>query len=455
MRPSTWSCLVLLSLIAPCSGQVLQYGDRAPDGMQTVGDPGMLILFDAGAEGRWLNAIEVFASPAGNAEDEFQLYVIDLDGQLLRRVSLPYAVLAHGEEGWCRLPLPPMAVPQEFGIGLVGEGGGSGRPEVELGFAVRDLRWGGWQDGLQIGVYTVERSHSYRWSPGTPGEGLWDKDWMVRAYVGNTPDGDPDATDLIVLNTGEAFIDRVVSAGGDPLEVRTAGHGSVPREEIASVRMQAVSAPAATTAVVTLANGTTVQGAVESIDEADVKVRQGEQTVTIPRRDVTRIDFTTASAVPIGPQAAPQVSERRHAWGPEQATGPRDTFQGGDMQTAWASKTPDGGPEWLLLGYEQAVGIAEVRVWETHDPGAITKVTALLDDDTEVALWEGQDPTTQTPGELVVPVEADVQARRIKLYLDSAGHPGWNEIDAVELVSKDGIRQWASTASASSSYADR
>ncbi|HEX5243530.1 MAG TPA: hypothetical protein VFW23_09750, partial [Tepidisphaeraceae bacterium] len=40
------------------------------------------------------------------------------------------------------------------------------------------------------------------------------------------------------------------------------------------------------------------------------------------------------------------------AWGPEQATGKPDTWpRSGDIQTAWASKTPDGQPEWLELGY--------------------------------------------------------------------------------------------------------
>ena len=31
--------------------------------------------------------------------------------------------------------------------------------------------------------------------------------------------------------------------------------------------------------------------------------------------------------------------------------------------------------------------------------------------------------------------------------------PGWNEIDAVEVVG-DGLRQWAATATASSSFSD-
>lgn len=43
----------------------------------------------------------------------------------------------------------------------------------------------------------------------------------------------------------------------------------------------------------------------------------------------------------------------------------------------------------------------------------------------------------------------------MRIYLDTALSPGWEEIDAVELVAKDGSRQWATSASASSTYAER
>ena len=40
-----------------------------------------------------------------------------------------------------------------------------------------------------------------------------------------------------------------------------------------------------------------------------------------------------------------------------------------------------------------------------------------------------------------------------RVDFDRARVPGWNEIDAVELVGRDGSRQWATSAKASSSYA--
>ena len=76
-----------------------------------------------------------------------------------------------------------------------------------------------------------------------------------------------------------------------------------------------------------------------------------------------------------------------------------DTHTAGDQSTAWAPKTQDGGEEWLHLDYEASVALAEVRVRETYNPGAISKVAALLADGREVTIWEGVDQ----PG--VAPVE--------------------------------------------------
>ncbi|MDB4723047.1 hypothetical protein OAF11_03245, partial [Akkermansiaceae bacterium] len=47
---------------------------------------------------------------------------------------------------------------------------------------------------------------------------------------------------------------------------------------------------------------------------------------------------------------------------------------------------------------------------------------------------------------------AGVTLQSIKLYLDTAKVPGWNQIDAVELRTVDGKKHWATTATASSSW---
>ena len=144
----------------------------------------------------------------------------------------------------------------------------------------------------------------------------------------------------------------------------------------------------------------------------------------------------------------------RRSWGEEQATGAPDTHQAGDISTAWASKLPDGGEEWLSLDYSNQVYLSEVRVRETYNPGAISKVAAVLANGQEQVIWEGVTEPGEAPIEKVFPVSGNIYAKGVKVYLDTRRVPGWNEIDAVELVGRDGTRQWASQATASSSYAD-
>ena len=145
----------------------------------------------------------------------------------------------------------------------------------------------------------------------------------------------------------------------------------------------------------------------------------------------------------------------KRAWGPEQAAGPPDTFASGDISTAWASLEPDAGIEWLKLDYEKAVNLAEIHVRETFNPGAISKVTAVLPDGQEFSVWEGTEPAGTAPINKVFKATGNLWTKSIVIYLDTSRVPGWNEIDAVEIVGHDGSRQWASQAAASSSYADR
>ena len=82
------------------------------------------------------------------------------------------------------------------------------------------------------------------------------------------------------------------------------------------------------------------------------------------------------------------------------------------------------------------------------------KIAAVLPNGQETVLWEGVEPASQAPVNMSFSVPAGVPANQIKVYLDRRRVPGWNEIDAVELVGRDGSRQWATSAMASSSYAE-
>jgi len=147
----------------------------------------------------------------------------------------------------------------------------------------------------------------------------------------------------------------------------------------------------------------------------------------------------------------------KRPWGPEQATGEPDTPGAGDLQTAWASLTPDGQDEWLLLEYAEPVVPSAVLVHETFCPGALYRVTAFRLDGEEVEVWRGKDPTPagSPRGVSEVNIKPRFKTNRIKIHLNSKEVPGYNEIDAVGLRDTSGKMHWATAATASTSYAEQ
>lgn len=129
------------------------------------------------------------------------------------------------------------------------------------------------------------------------------------------------------------------------------------------------------------------------------------------------------------------------SWAALQATGEPNTPRAGDCSTAWASQAPDGDTEWLALTFDIPVMPALIRVHETYNAGAITKVEAKDATGAWRILWEGPARACETPRwfEVAVP-KGKWTTREIRLTLDSDAVPGWNEIDAVELVGADPLK---------------
>jgi len=149
-----------------------------------------------------------------------------------------------------------------------------------------------------------------------------------------------------------------------------------------------------------------------------------------------------------------QLQNPNSSWGVCQVIGAPNTTGTGDIQTAWASATPDGSPEWLELEYDESVVPTAILVHETYNPGAVIRATHVPLWGKEQILWEGQDPTAVSSGGGVsrLPVSTRIKTGRVKLYLDSAAVSGWNEIDAVGIEYGEKQVIWAARAKASSSY---
>jgi hypothetical protein len=120
-----------------------------------------------------------------------------------------------------------------------------------------------------------------------------------------------------------------------------------------------------------------------------------------------------------------------------QATGAPNVEKYGDDGAAWTAKTPDGGIEWLDLKYPKPVHATEVRVRESNASGAVIKIEFYDEQGVAHAVWQGNDPTTELNYLMVKFPKTTFKTDRVKVTLATNVVPGWNEIDAVQLVGTD------------------
>jgi hypothetical protein len=125
------------------------------------------------------------------------------------------------------------------------------------------------------------------------------------------------------------------------------------------------------------------------------------------------------------------------SWSANQATGAPNVDKYGDDGHAWTSKTPDAGIEWLDLKYPKPVHAEEVRVRESCGSGAVIKVEVFDEAGGTHSLWAGNDPTTELNYLIIKTPRTSYKTDRVKITLATNVVPGWNEIDAVQLVGSD------------------
>ena len=122
-------------------------------------------------------------------------------------------------------------------------------------------------------------------------------------------------------------------------------------------------------------------------------------------------------------------------WSAKQACGKPDTEEAAHIPWAWTSQAPDRGKEWIELTYAAEVHPSRIRVRETFNPGAVVKIEARDSEKNWQELWAGKDETATAPGYLEVAIEPrDFATRVIRITLDTRLVPGWNAIDAVQVI---------------------
>ncbi len=108
-------------------------------------------------------------------------------------------------------------------------------------------------------------------------------------------------------------------------------------------------------------------------------------------------------------------------WSAAQALGPPDTFEYGDISTAWAPVPQNGTLEFISLGWSETLQATGVTIRETWGNGFVYRIDAVDLADVAHPVWRGTDPTPPgAPGELVVTWPATAfQAKGITIHVDT------------------------------------
>ncbi|MEM3374360.1 MAG: hypothetical protein QXE31_04010 [Candidatus Woesearchaeota archaeon] len=124
------------------------------------------------------------------------------------------------------------------------------------------------------------------------------------------------------------------------------------------------------------------------------------------------------------------------------ATGKPNVKNCENSNYAWTISRENDGIHWIELNYDIPVYVNKVRVYENFNPGSVIKIELKKDNGYET-LWQGTYKTKQCPYVLekeyrslegnITKNITSYKTDTIRITVDT-DVPGWNEIDAVELI---------------------
>lgn len=141
------------------------------------------------------------------------------------------------------------------------------------------------------------------------------------------------------------------------------------------------------------------------------------------------------------------------SWSAQQALGIPNTFNYGDLVTAWAprSRNADGdftADEFITVGFQTPVFADRIEIRETYGNGFVRSVDLLDINGIYHTIWAGQDPSQPgTPVNFTInfnPTSYLVVGARINVDIDHNSNT-WEEIDSIQLTGLEQIDRAGST----------
>ncbi len=121
------------------------------------------------------------------------------------------------------------------------------------------------------------------------------------------------------------------------------------------------------------------------------------------------------------------------SWSAAQVLGPPDALPGGaDSPNAWASTEADSRTEFLEVAFAGRHRMSAIEVVESYNPGAVSRVELILADGSRSVVHDA--PAAAAQGQQHRRIDfacTDQPVAGVRVTLDPAAVPDWNEIDAI------------------------
>jgi len=119
-------------------------------------------------------------------------------------------------------------------------------------------------------------------------------------------------------------------------------------------------------------------------------------------------------------------------WSAARALGPPDVpAGGGDHPNAWAPASADAALEFLEVGFDRPRRIDGLDIVESHNAGAVTRVELVTSDGIRTLAYSAPAAATSPFHHHIDLPCTDQPIATVRVTLDSAAIPDWNEIDAI------------------------
>ena len=124
-------------------------------------------------------------------------------------------------------------------------------------------------------------------------------------------------------------------------------------------------------------------------------------------------------------------------WSAQQALGAPDVYpRHGDIGEAWAPLTPDGGVEWIDVGFARDAFVRAIVIVQTFNPSAITRIDDTTRSGAHTVLWQRKHGRQSAKEGRILRLDlaSPLPIDRLRVVLDTRSVAGWNELDAIGII---------------------